>query len=202
MASSSNREDCSLGALAGDLPQVVDGPSAVGVVASRERPTLIEVVFLFVGVVTVVYDIIFLRTLGFFGTPTLGFFGTPTVGFFATTTIGFAPTTAYSAPTTAGLRFAVIGNAVVAVLAGFIIAPDLRGRIAGAGTAMLLRGAAGLLPGSAVSRYGEEWMGELYDLRAEGAPWWSRVGYVLGILLWSVPRLAVALRLGGERSRA
>ncbi|MFI2577463.1 hypothetical protein ACH5AJ_35320 [Streptomyces rochei] len=72
----------------------------------------------------------------------------------------------------------------------------------GSGGAMLMRGAAGLLPGWAACRYREEWAGELYDLRAEGAPWWRRAGYILGILLFSAPRLAVGLRLGGERSRA
>ncbi|SCF15104.1 hypothetical protein GA0070558_13432 [Micromonospora haikouensis] len=192
MAFSSNREDCSLGALADNLPPVVDGPSAVGVVASRKRPTLIEVVFLFAGVVTCVYDIALLRTIGFFVT-------TITTGFYATTAIGFAPTTAHSATAT-DLRFAVISNAALAVLGGFTVAGPRR--IAGAGIAMLLRGAAGLLPGSAVSRYREEWTGELYDLGSEGAPWWSRVGYILGILLFSAPRLAVGLRLRGERSRA
>ncbi|WFE56657.1 hypothetical protein [Micromonospora sp. WMMD712] len=183
MAFSSNREDCSFGALADDLPQVVDGPSAVGVVASRKRPTLIEVVFVLAGGVTAVYEITFLRA----------------VGFFDTITTGVAPITAHSATTT-DLRFVVISNAALAVLGGFTVAGPRR--IAGAGIAMLLRGAAGLLPGSAVSRYCEEWTGELYDLRAEGAPWWRRAGYVLGILLCSVPRLAVALRLGGERSCA
>ncbi|MEV4773122.1 hypothetical protein [Micromonospora humida] len=75
------------------------------------------------------------------------------------------------------------------------------GILPGAGGMVLLRGAAGLLPGWAACRYREEWAGELYDLRAEGAPWWTRVGYLLGVLLCAL-RLAVGLRLGGERSRA
>ncbi|MEU5549029.1 hypothetical protein ABZ738_04600 [Micromonospora sp. NPDC047793] len=58
-----------------------------------------------------------------------------------------------------------------------------------------MRWATGLLPGEAADRYREEWLGELYDLRAEGASWWRRVGYVLGIVVCSVPRLAVSLRL-------
>ncbi|MBO4161373.1 hypothetical protein [Micromonospora antibiotica] len=103
--------------------------------------------------------------------------------------------------------FAAVTVAAVGGLAAFVavlnVADELNaGARPGSGGTVLLRGAAGLLPGWAVCRYREEWAGELYDLRAEGAPWWRRAGYILGILLFSAPRLAVGLRLGGERSRA
>ncbi|MEU7617255.1 hypothetical protein AB0B27_14345 [Micromonospora rifamycinica] len=98
------------------------------------------------------------------------------------------------------LAFVAFVFVIVAVLDG--AGERNAGPRPGSGGAVLLRGAAGLLPGWAASRYREEWVGELYDLRAEGAPWWRRAGYLLGILLCSVPRLAVGLRLGGERSRA
>ena len=60
-----------------------------------------------------------------------------------------------------------------------------------------LRGAAGLLPGRSRSRYLEEWRGELYDLRADGAWWWQRAGYIIGVL-YAASALAITLR----RSRA
>lgn len=101
----------------------------------------------------------------------------------------------------ASAAFAVASTVIAGATTGADARRDVR-LLPGAGGAVLLRGAAGLLPGWAACRYREEWAGELYDLRAEGAPWWTRTGYLLGILLLSAPRLAVGLRLGGERSRA
>jgi hypothetical protein len=49
-------------------------------------------------------------------------------------------------------------------------------------------------------RYREEWARELYDLRAEGARWWRRAGYVVGVVLWAAPVLAVTLRLRPQRA--
>lgn len=56
------------------------------------------------------------------------------------------------------------------------------------------RSSARLLPAGVAARYAEEWAGELYDLRAEGASWWRRARHVTGILLCAVPLLAVQLR--------
>jgi hypothetical protein len=64
----------------------------------------------------------------------------------------------------------------------------------------LLRGAARPLPGAAQARYLEEWRGELYDLRGEGARWWRRAGYVAQVLLFTAPVLAVTLRLSARKA--
>lgn len=44
----------------------------------------------------------------------------------------------------------------------------------GASGVVLLHLAGLLLPAPSRQRWMEEWRGELYDLRAEGARWWSR----------------------------
>ncbi|HYN96661.1 MAG TPA: hypothetical protein VES42_22700, partial [Pilimelia sp.] len=64
----------------------------------------------------------------------------------------------------------------------------------------LLGRAAGVLYGDVGTRYAEEWRGELYDLRAEGARWWQRAGYVIGVLLWAAPVVAVTSRLSRARA--
>lgn len=51
-----------------------------------------------------------------------------------------------------------------------------------------------LLPSNLRGRYIEEWRGELYDMRMEGAPWRNCVIQVVVIALQAVPRLAVTLR--------
>jgi len=64
----------------------------------------------------------------------------------------------------------------------------------------LLSLVAALLPVTSRMRYLEEWLGELYDLRAEGAPWWRCVGYIAGIVAGAAPSLAVVLRRSGRRA--
>ncbi|MGX6606090.1 hypothetical protein ACWKSP_28770 [Micromonosporaceae bacterium Da 78-11] len=66
--------------------------------------------------------------------------------------------------------------------------------------ASMVRGAAGALPRERRARYVEEWRGELYDLRAEGARWWQRAGYLATILLYVAPVLAVTLRLSRTKA--
>ncbi|MDT5039196.1 MAG: hypothetical protein QOE51_181 [Actinoplanes sp.] len=63
----------------------------------------------------------------------------------------------------------------------------------------LLRVIATLLPGPARHRYLEEWRGELYDLDAEGTPWWRQAGHVVGVVLCAAPVMAVTLRLRRTR---
>ncbi|WP_194822397.1 hypothetical protein [Micromonospora sp. S-DT3-3-22] len=167
MASSgSNRKGSELETPVDDAARVVDGPSVVGVVASRRG--------VIVRPVTVVFP----------AAAAIGLTGVIATG----TDVALA---------VASAAFAVAST----VIAGADVRRNVR-LLPGAGGAVLLRGAAGLLPGWAACRYREEWAGELYDLRAEGASWWRRAGYILGILLCGVPKLAVGLRLGGERSRA
>jgi hypothetical protein len=64
----------------------------------------------------------------------------------------------------------------------------------------MVRGAARALPSAARARYAEEWAGELYDLRAEGARWWQHASHVVGVLLYAAPVLAVTLRLSRVRA--
>ena len=103
------------------------------------------------------------------------------------------------------ILFALAGGTVVAVLTAAVLLKSLPGgtarRSAGrCGRSGLLTVAAGLLPGPAGIRYREEWLGELYDLGAEGAPWRSQARYVLGVLLYAAPRLAVTMRLHPARA--
>lgn len=64
----------------------------------------------------------------------------------------------------------------------------------------LLRLIIVLLPAGVRDRYLEEWRGELYDLRADGQPWWRRTAYILDIALRGAPRQAVTLRRRGRRA--
>lgn len=177
MASSSKRESGEPETPADDTPQVVDGPSAVGVLASRRGTTVVRV------------------ALGVLG-------GSAVFAAAGAAAAGAAAVDAAAVGVGAGF---VAVFFVPPILGSVVLGGDISrnaGLLPGVGGAVLLHGAAGLLPGWALCRYREEWAGELYDLRAEGASWWRRTGYLLGILLFSTPRLAVGLRLGGERSRA
>jgi hypothetical protein len=73
--------------------------------------------------------------------------------------------------------------------------PSWPGRLVG-----LLQVIAMVLPVDSRDRYFEEWHGEFYDLRAEGASWWRCVGYVAGIMFGAVPALTVTLRRGDRRA--
>jgi len=99
-----------------------------------------------------------------------------------------------------GMALAVAAASVVAIVLLTITngggIPRAAVRRGGPG---LLNLAAGLLPGTAGPRYREEWLGELYDLRADGAPWRSRAHYVLGVLC-AAPRLAISMRLHPTRA--
>jgi hypothetical protein len=57
-----------------------------------------------------------------------------------------------------------------------------------------------LLPRSSRCRYLEEWRGELHDLRADGAPWWRRVGHVARLGLQCAPLTAFVLRRSARRA--
>ncbi|HYN96662.1 MAG TPA: hypothetical protein VES42_22705 [Pilimelia sp.] len=57
-----------------------------------------------------------------------------------------------------------------------------------------------LLPVPDRQRWLEEWRGELYDLRADGARWWRRAAYVADIVLRGAPRQAITLRRQGHRA--
>ena len=63
----------------------------------------------------------------------------------------------------------------------------------------VLRAAAAALPHAMRDRYVEEWRGELYDLRAEGARWWRRVAHLLG-LVRGCARLAVIARRDQQKA--
>ncbi|MFJ8691075.1 hypothetical protein [Micromonospora wenchangensis] len=174
MASSGNREEGELKTLADDAARVADGLGAVAsrrIAAVTKGVVVTQVVLAAIIVVAALVNSTFASYI---------FRSTPSA-------------------------FAALGGSFVSLIASLVILKGGGERNAGlrpeSGGAVLLRGAAGLLPGWAACRYREEWAGELYDLRAEGAPWWTRVGYLLGVLLCAL-RLAVGLRLGGERSRA
>jgi hypothetical protein len=87
-----------------------------------------------------------------------------------------------------------VGGAAIGTAKG-TTRPGTAGRAANG----LLRAGAALLPDGAGNRYAEEWCGEFFDLRADGARWWNLLAYVLGILLRAVPVLAVILRVGRAR---
>ena len=103
---------------------------------------------------------------------------------------------------------ALAGSLVIAVFAAVVLIVFFKGAVGGApsraavrrGGTGLLNVAAGLLPGTAGIRYREEWLGELYDLRAEDASWRSQTGYVFGVLLYVAPRLAITMRLRPTRA--
>jgi hypothetical protein len=92
------------------------------------------------------------------------------------------------------LSSGILTGAVVVVALAFALR-----RPAAAGSGLLRAGAA-LLPDGAGARYAEEWCGEFYDLRSDGARWWMRLAYVAGVLGRAVPVLAVTLRLSRARA--
>jgi hypothetical protein len=95
-----------------------------------------------------------------------------------------------------GLFVVAVQNAVaVAALAAVVALAVVFRRPAG-----LLRAGAALLPNGAGARYAEEWCGEFHDMRSDGATWWARLAFVVGILGRAVPVLAVTLRLSRVRA--
>lgn len=95
----------------------------------------------------------------------------------------------------------LVGAAVVAAWIQHALFPETDSDSGSRAVKNLLFRAAGLLlPGPAATRYAEEWAGELYDLRAEGASRWRRFRYVTEVLHRTAPALAVTLRLNARQA--
>ena len=126
----------------------------------------------------------------------------------ATAATGGAGVISVIAGVIAGVIRATAGVASVVVGAGGVVGVGMisewftrRGvgdrRVGGHG--WVARGAGRLLPATVRETYVEEWRGWLYDLRVDGAPWYRRLLELLSIVL-AAPRLAVTLRLAGQRA--